>query len=151
MGTHYKGTPREKQALSAYINLTRACESLSERIHEHLTAENLGPTEFAVLEALLHLGPLRQHAIAEKILKTRGNVTQVIDKLEKRGLTQRKTETCDRRCTTVSLTAAGKKLIAPVFKRHAEVLCREMSLLSQDEQESLRIICRKLGKGGSKT
>lgn len=146
MGTHYRGRPREQEALSAYINLSRAYESISERVHVHLKPENLGLTEFAVLEALLHLGPLRQHLIAEKILKTRGSVTQVIDKLEKRGLTERKTEACDRRCTAVALTAVGRKLIIPIFKRHAGLLSQEMAVLSREEQKSLRTICRKLGK-----
>ena len=148
MSTHYKGSEREQRALNAYITLTRATESLWERLHKHLVEEGLTAGQFAVLEALLHLGPLRQHELAKKVLRSKGNMTFVIDNLEKQGLVKREREEADRRCTSVSLTAAGKKLISVVFPRHVEALVKEMGALSQTEQESLRTLCRKLGKTG---
>ena len=151
MPTHYKGSPQQQRALNAYINLTRAAESLTNRVHTHLAGSRLSNSEFSVLEVLQHLGPLRQNTIAQKILRTRGNITIVIDNLEDRGLVQRNPESEDRRCTTVELTAAGRQLIKTIFEAHVRVLLDEMSVLSSAEQESLRAICRKLGRGKAAT
>nr|NIP73420.1 MarR family transcriptional regulator [Gammaproteobacteria bacterium]NIR98346.1 MarR family transcriptional regulator [Gammaproteobacteria bacterium]NIV21028.1 MarR family transcriptional regulator [Gammaproteobacteria bacterium] len=83
MGTHYKGDPAEVAALDAYIKLARAAESVIARIHRR-TASGLTVSQFGVLEALYHLGPMHQRMIGAKLLKSGGNVTMVIDNLEKR-------------------------------------------------------------------
>ena len=70
--TRYKGTPEEVRALNAYVKLIRASESVSARIHRHLAAVGLSISQFGVLEALYHLGPLSQAEIAKKVLKERG-------------------------------------------------------------------------------
>lgn len=149
MPTHYKGTEREQRALNAWIALSRAMDSMWDRVHRHLSDFDLTPGQLAVLEALLHLGPLRQNVLAEKVLRTKGNMTLVVDNLEKRGLVSRQREQEDRRCTTISLTSSGRKLIGSVFPKHVAIVVKEMSALTQSEQESLRSICRKLGKAGA--
>lgn len=147
MGNHYRGTPDEISALDAYIKLMRAADSITGRINRHLTEENLTISQFGVLEALHHLGPLCQRDIAQKILKSTGNITMVIDNLEKRGLVIRERVATDRRFLTVRLTIAGQELIARIFPRHATVICNEMATLNRNEQAELARLCRKLGRG----
>ena len=89
MGTHHQGPLHEIRALDAYIKLMRAAESISARIHRHLQEADLTVGQFAVLEALFHLGPLYQRDLCEKLLKSGGNITMVVDNLEKRGLVTR--------------------------------------------------------------
>jgi MarR family 2-MHQ and catechol resistance regulon transcriptional repressor len=103
-------------------------------------------SQFGVLEALYHLGPLSQAEIARKILKSTGNITMVIDNLEKRGLVARKRDTEDRRYYSVGLTHEGKKLIGSLFPRHAAGIVKGMNALTPSEQETLGDLCRKLGK-----
>ena len=134
-------------ALNTYIKLTRAADSLSGRLATGGTQGDLSPTQFAVLEMLYHLGPLCQSEIGGKLLKSRGNMTLVIDNLEKRGLVARQREEHDRRLVLVSLTRSGRQLIAVLFPQHAEAIALEMQVLTPVEQQTLGDLCRKLGKG----
>lgn len=146
MGTRYQGTNAEIQALTTYIKLVRATESVSNRIHRHLATTGLTASQFGVLEALLHLGPLMQRQLAEKLLKSGGNITMVIDNLEKRGLVKRDRQAEDRRCITVCLTPEGEQLIQDLFPVHVAAVLAEMSSLAESEQEELGRLCRQLGK-----
>jgi len=146
MGTHYAGTKVEIRALDTYIKLSRAAESVSGRVHRHLEAANLTTSQFGVLEALLHLGPLSQRQLAQKLLKSGGNITMVIDNLEKRRLVRRDRQTHDRRVILVCLTEQGKQVINEVFPRHVASVVEEMGLLTDAEQEELSCLCRRLGK-----
>lgn len=145
MPTHYKGTPEEERALSAFINFMRAADSIIARLDAQIEMGGLTHGQFAVLEALLHLGPLNQCDLACKLLRSGGNLTVVIDNLEKRGLVRRKREKQDRRMVVVSLTSSGRRLIAGIFPSHAEAIAAEMSRLSSGQQDTLRSLCRKLG------
>ena len=146
MPTHHEGTAEEVRALNAFITLMRASESVAARTGEHLSEHDLTGSQFGVLEALLHLGPLCQRALAGKLLKTGGNITMVVDNLEKRGLVVRKRGREDRRFVTVHLTDSGRALTRRVFPRHLASIVEELSVLGAKEQEELRRLCRKLGK-----
>jgi MarR family 2-MHQ and catechol resistance regulon transcriptional repressor len=143
--TNYKGTKDEARALSAYVKLVRASESITARIQRHVTQAGLSVSQFGVLEALYHLGPLSQAEIARKVLKSTGNITMVIDNLEKRELVKRERKQDDRRFYSVQLTPEGRTLIGSIFPRHAAMIAAEMGALSSAEQEALGNLCRKLG------
>lgn len=145
MRTHYKGSPEEVKALNAYVKLMRAAETVTTRVHKHLADHRLTVSQFGVLEALYHLGPMNQATIAQKILKSTGNITMIIDNLEKRNLVKREKDDKDRRFFKVSLTDEGHDLIQEIFPRHAEIITRELAVLSAGEQDELGRICRKLG------
>ncbi len=142
---NYKGGKDEARALNAYVKLMRASESMTARVHRHLTGAGLTVTQFGVLEALYSLGPLSQRDIGRKILKSSGNITLVIDNLEKRGLVKRERSTEDRRYYAVELTAAGRRMIGIIFPRHAAKVVEEMKALTGAEQEELSRLCRKVG------
>ena len=146
MGIRYKGTKAENRALDAYIKLVRASESVVGRLVQNLRAEDdLTLSQFGVLEALMHLGPMCQRELGVKILKSSGNVTMVVDNLEKRGLVARRRSVEDRRVTEVDLTAKGRALIKGIFPRHAAEITAEMGRLTAAEQKQLGALCRKLG------
>lgn len=143
--TLYKGTRDEVRALGTFVKLVRAAESVTTRIHQHLIDAGLTVSQFGVLEALYHIGPLSQVNIAKKVLKSSGNITMVIDNLEKSGLVKRERKKDDRRYYIVQLTDEGRKLIGSIFPRHAAKIMEEMMILSSTEQETLGNLCRKLG------
>ncbi len=147
MPTHYTGKREEVRALDAYVKLMRAAESVSARAARHLAAERLTLSQFGVLEALFHLGPLCQRDLGERLLRSGGNIVMVIDNLEKRGLVERQRGKQDRRFVSVRLTGKGRRLIVRIFPPHATVLVREMSVLSPREQDKLGHLCRRLGRG----
>jgi MarR family 2-MHQ and catechol resistance regulon transcriptional repressor len=103
-------------------------------------------SQFGVLESLYHLGPMCQSDIGAKLLKSSGNITLVIDNLEKRGLVRRERDSDDRRMVIVSLTKKGRELIERIFPGHVAAILEEMSILTPTEQETLGRLCRTLGK-----
>jgi MarR family 2-MHQ and catechol resistance regulon transcriptional repressor len=145
MPTHYQGSTAAKRALDVYIKLDRAAGAVSSRINQHLADYSLTVSQFGVLEALYHLGPLRQKDLAQKILKSTGNITLVIDNLVKRKLVTRKRDKHDRRAIHIHLTEAGSALIDDIFPKHVALVEAEMSILSMEEQDELQRLCRKLG------
>lgn len=146
MGTHFKGNKSEVRALDTYIKLIRAAESILSRVH-HQTGDGLTVTQFGVLEALHHLGPMHQRKIGLKLLKSGGNVTMVIDNLERRRLVERRRDQKDRRFVNVHLTPGGTKLITKVFPQRVASVKEEMNRLSAAEQDELGRLCRILGVG----
>src|SRR5918998_4898550 len=94
----------------------RAVESYAENSVSQL--EMCG-SDFAVLEALLHKGPLPVNEIGKKVLLTSGSITVAVDRLETRGLVERRAHGTDRRARVVHLTKEGRKLIARIYADHA--------------------------------
>jgi len=92
------------------------------------------------------MGPLRLGQIAEKVLKSEGNITTVVDNLERAGLVKRERSVKDRRAVTVSLTEEGRRLISEVIPPHIQAIVEAMEILTPEEQETLGRLCRKLGK-----
>ncbi|TGN20379.1 MarR family winged helix-turn-helix transcriptional regulator [Leptospira idonii] len=146
MGTKFKGNKKEIQALDSFIKLKRASESLSSRVTAEFSKLNISESQFGVLETLYHLGPLCQKELGDKILKSTGNITLVIDNLEKRHLVERVRSVEDRRFISIHLTGDGKKFIESIFPDHVKRITNEFSVLTVEEQETLGNICRKLGK-----
>ena len=146
MGTHFKGPADQVAALDTYIKLVRAVESMTARAHVVLPAE-LTITQFGVLEALYHLGPKCAGELAGKVLKSAGNLTLVLNNLEKAGFVRRERNPEDRRFVTVHLTEEGRRYTSDVFPKVVASITRELSILSRDEQTRLGALCRKLGLG----
>ncbi len=147
MPTHYAGTRAEKRTLDTFIKLTRCTNSVLGRLAERNTVGDLTYSQFAVLEALYHLGSLTQGNVSTKVLKSGSNVTTVIDNLERDGLVRRERHDQDRRVIYVHLTEAGKRKIEAVLPGHVAALVEEFSVLTVKEQETLGELCKKLGKG----
>ena len=146
MPTHYQGTPREVLALNAFIKLTRATDSVLARLARIGTHPKLTASQFGTLETLYHLGPLCQNAIGAKLLTSPGNLSLVLDNLEKRDLVKRQRDAEDRRRVVVSLTPTGHDLIVAILPAHVAAIADVMSSLTSDEQQALGQLCRKLGK-----
>ena len=145
MATHYAGTETEKRALDTFIKLSRAAESVNRRVNEHLRDHDLSVSQFGVLEALYHLGPLPVGQVADKILRSSANLTLVVDNLVKRELVTRERRADDRRTVQISLTDAGQTLIAAIMPAHVAGVVDAFAALSPDELTTLAGLCRKLG------
>lgn len=147
MPTHYSGTHTEARTLDTFIKLTRCTYSVLARLTERNSIGDLTYSQFAVLEALYHLGSMTQGDISIKVLKSGSNMTTVIDNLERDGLVQRERNDEDRRVVHIHLTEKGKKKVMSVLPGHVAALVEEFSVLTSNEQETLAGLCKKLGKG----
>ncbi len=147
MSTRHQGSPEEVRALDAFIKLARAFNSVSARLAPTLAGSGLTEGQFGVLETLLHLGPLHQCDLARKHLQSGGNITMIVDNLEKAALVRRERSATDRRYVRVNLTPEGRDLIERLFPCHARVIAAQFAVLTPGEQEELARLCRKLGLG----
>ena len=147
MPSHFTGTRAEMRILDTFIKLTRCTNSVLTRLAERNTVGDLTYSQFAVLEALYHLGSLTQGEVSTKVLKSGSNMTTVIDNLERDGLVRRERDAQDRRVINVHLTEAGSGKVEAIFPGHVAALVEEFSVLSASEQLTLGELCKKLGKG----
>jgi MarR family 2-MHQ and catechol resistance regulon transcriptional repressor len=90
---------------------------------------------------------MHQKQLGEKLLKSGGNISVVVDHLEDRGLVERQRMERDRRYVSVHLTEEGEELIDELMPEHVGAIVERMSALSADEQEELSRLCKKLGRG----
>src|SRR5579859_5253361 len=147
MATRFAGDAREVRALDAYIKLSRASGTIDGLLATNLARLGLTTGQLGVMEALMHLGARSQGELGRKLLRSGGNVTTVIDNLERRGMVERRRNREDRRVVTVDLTRTGRRLIEKVFPIHARAVAQALETLTAAEQEELGRLCRKLGRG----
>ncbi len=145
MNSTPSSSSQNRLALSTYVKLMRAANTARSVASRQLLESGLSLTQFAVLEALYHLGPMSLSDLARKILTTGGNLTMVVGNLEKQGLAKRQRSPQDGRVLIVVLTPAGKALIRKLFPQHAAEIVAFMNNLSSEEQQALGKLCRRLG------
>jgi MarR family transcriptional regulator, 2-MHQ and catechol-resistance regulon repressor len=138
-------------ALSTWVKLARAFSSVNKKSVESIRSFGLTQPQFSVIEALGHLGPLKVGVICEKMLVSGGNMTLVLDNIEKLGFIERVPSREDRRAILVRLTPRGKELFDKIFLTHAENITKIMSVLSASEQTALSNLLKQLGIAVSKT
>ena len=137
--------PPTATALKLWVVLNRASAALAAHARANITTHDLTVTEFAILDALHHKGPMLLGEVQKKVLVSSGGTTFLIDKLEKRGLVRRAPCASDRRARYAELTPAGSKLVADIFPAHAEVIRRAMSGLGLADQRLLTALLKTLG------
>ena len=145
MGTHYKGSKKEVRALNTYIKLIRAADTLKSRINKHLSDTGLTTSQYNLLDTLYHLGTLTQKELGNKLLKSGGNITMVIDNLEKRKLVKRKRGDKDRRVFLITLTVKGIHQVEKILLQQVNRIKNEVDILSKNEQNELQRLCKKIG------
>ena len=136
---------RTPTGVHTWLVLSKAARSVGGRARESIAHTGLGITDFAILEALLHKGPMPVNAIGKKLLLTSGSITTAVDRLVARGYVARRDDPNDRRVRVVELTKAGRGLIEPAFARHEQDLERIASVLTSAERITLVNLLRKLG------
>jgi MarR family transcriptional regulator, 2-MHQ and catechol-resistance regulon repressor len=145
MGAHYKGTKKVTEALNCYIKLIRSSESLSSKINLELSEFELTESQFGVLDALYHLGPMKHKEIGKKILKSGGNITMVINNLERRELVLRRRGEKDKRQYIIHLTLKGKNKILETLPHISKSIKKHFEILAKEEQKELQRLCKIIG------
>jgi MarR family 2-MHQ and catechol resistance regulon transcriptional repressor len=128
-----------------WLVLSKAARSVATRANESIAHTGLGTTDFAILEALLHKGPMPVNIIGKKLLLTSGSITTAVDRLVAKGYVARNEHPDDRRVRVVELTRAGRALIGPAYTRHEKDLEAIASALTATERTTLVNLLRKLG------
>lgn len=140
--------PINTSGIHVWLILMKAYRALAQVDARSIADSGLGLSDFAVLEILLHKGPLPVNTIGRQVLLTSGSITTAIDRLEEKQLVRRQACPNDRRVTYVTLTTPGRTLIRRVFKVHADRLETVFEPFSAAERSALATLLKKLGKHG---
>src|SRR5438034_11345630 len=143
-----KATTEKQDSTGVHVWLVfmKAFQALFPHAEESIKRTELGDSDFRVLEALLHKGPLPVNTIGPKVWLTPGSISVAVDRLGKKALVKRM-NTDDRRVRLVELTAKGRALITKTFREHAAAMEEVAAVLSKEERLILLRLLKKLGKG----
>ncbi len=130
-----------------FLVLWKAARAAQAYAEKSISELEMCASDFAVLEALLHKGPLPVNEIGKKVMLTSGSITVAVDRLETKGLVERRAHGTDRRARIVHLTKEGRKLlITRAYADHAADLERLASAsLTRAERETLIGLLKKIG------
>jgi MarR family 2-MHQ and catechol resistance regulon transcriptional repressor len=129
-----------------FLVLWKAARAVEAYAENSVSQLELCGSDFAVLEALLHKGPLPVNEIGKKVLLTSGSITVAVDRLETKRLVERRAHGTDRRAKIVHLTKEGRKLITRAYADHAADLERLASAsLTRKERETLIRLLKQIG------
>ncbi|MGH9966349.1 MAG: MarR family winged helix-turn-helix transcriptional regulator [Pyrinomonadaceae bacterium] len=132
--------------IHVFLVLWKAARAVETYAEKSITDLQMCGSDFAVLEALLHKGPLPVNEIGKKVLLTSGSITVAVDRLEDRGLVERRAHGTDRRARVVHLTKEGRKVITRVYADHAADMERLASTsLTRKERGALIRLLKKIG------
>ena len=124
----------DERVVTALMGVVR---SLERPLFHHITQADLTPTQFAVLETLLHKGPRTVNQIIGDVLSTSGNIGFVLDNLLKAGLLEKRPNPTDGRSRLIDLTEEGQARIRAYYPQHREELRRLMAGLEREEKKRL--------------
>jgi MarR family 2-MHQ and catechol resistance regulon transcriptional repressor len=143
--------PYNDDSLDLWVVLSRSYNWVSAHTNRDIRRHGLNPTEFGVLEVLYHKGPQPLQQIGEKILISSGNITYVVDKLEKKQLLIRKPCAEDRRVIYAELTEKGSQFLADIFPSHRQAIEKAVSGLTPDEKRQAIQLLKKLGRAAQES
>ena len=125
-----------------FARANRAIETVDRQSIAHT---GLHVTDFMILEALLHKGPLPINTIGKKILLTSGSMTAAVNRLVEKGLVERVPDPLDGRRSLLNLRAPGLKLIRSAYKSHREYLVKTFDCLEDEERDEFIRLLKKVG------
>src|SRR5260221_9760957 len=129
-----------------WLVMLKSMHAISRYALAALEKSGLGLWDFAVLEALLHKGPLPVNVIGPKVNLTPGSISVAVDRLVAKGLVSRAESSQDRRVRIVALTPRGKSVITPIFRAHVETMEKVFAGLSRHELRQLERQLKRIGK-----
>src|SRR6516162_528179 len=137
---------QKTEATHVFLVLWKTYRAMLAKADESKKNVGLGDSDFRVLEALLHKGPLPVNVIGEKVELTTGSITTAVDRMEAKWLVVRKSHPEDRRVRIVELTSKGRRLIEKAYAQHEIDMEKEMKVLTREERAVLVDLLKRLGK-----
>ena len=130
-----------------WLLLSKASQAMAAHARRSVAGQGLCLSDFAVLEALLHKGPLAVNVLGKKVLLTSGSMTAAVDRLKERGWVERREDGGDRRTRVVHLTAKGRVVIRKLFAAHELDMEQAVAFMTHRERVALANGLRRLGRG----
>lgn len=140
-----KTSEADLSGLHLWLVLWKASRAVEAQAHRSIARFGMVMSDFGVLEALLHRGPLSARQLGEKVLLTSGSMTAAVDRLAARGLVRREDDMHDRRACIVHLTTAGRRLIEGAFAQHRSEMEEALRNFALEDRKALLPLLRRLG------
>jgi DNA-binding MarR family transcriptional regulator len=136
----------DHSALRIWLRLLTCTQLIERRVRSGLR-EAFGTTlpRFDLMAQLeRHPEGLKMNELSRLLMVTGGNVTAIVDQLEKEGLVERLDEPDDRRAFRIRLTRTGEKTFAEWARAHEQWVVELLSGLSRKEHDELLKLLAKL-------
>jgi MarR family 2-MHQ and catechol resistance regulon transcriptional repressor len=140
------GKEPDLSGIHVWLLLWKAARAVETHSERSIGRFEMGLSDFGVLEALLHRGPLNARQLGEKVLLTSGSMTAAVDRLAGRGLVRRTDDADDRRACIVQLTPAGRRLIQRAFAKHRTTMEEALGKFLPKDRRALLPLLRRLGR-----
>ena len=140
---------RTPDPVHCWLVWKKAHEAASDYLLRGIHETGISETDFRVLEALLHKGPLPVNTIGPKVHLTPGSISVAVDRLLEKGLVSRVESSDDRRVRIVALTKSGKDVILPIFRKHSAEIGKVLADANPKELQILETVLKKAGKRAS--
>lgn len=135
-------------SLKVFVKMLKIHRTLMDRLGALHKRDKITFSQFIVLEALLHKGPMEPCQLVQKLAMSKGNLTMVTGHLVRDGLVTKEEDSTDKRRFTLHLTDQGRELALRHFEIHRREIHGYFSYLNEEEQAVLNDLLRKLGKKG---
>ena len=136
-----RGRSLRRPSVLGWLRLLRVVQRGERYLGERLKRWGLSNAQFDVLAHVGAAEGITQQELADSLLVTKGNVAQLLDRIEKRGLIERRSEGPTKR---LFLTDEGRWMFDEVVPAHEDLICERLSVLSEEEQKQLLDLLRKL-------
>ena len=127
----------------AWLRILRVGQKIGRVLTEDLKRWDLNMAQFDTLARVGSSEGITQQELAESLLVTKGNVCQMLDRLERRGLLSRRPE---GRANRIFLTEEGRRLYEEVVPPHEALVSAQFSTLSAEEQKGLMRLLGRLDR-----
>ncbi|MBI4492112.1 MAG: MarR family transcriptional regulator [Chloroflexi bacterium] len=131
------------RSVLAWLRLVRVFLKVEHASTEHLRRQGLSGAQFDVLAHVGAAEGITQQELADALLVTKGNVCQLLDRMERCGLLVRRQE---GRANHLALTEQGRRLFEEVVPAHEALIAEQFSALAPEEQVQLLGLLRKLDR-----
>lgn len=131
----------QRRPVATWLRLARVYHKIDHASEEQMRAWDLSLAQFDVLARVGASEGITQQQLADRLLVTKGNICQLLDRMEARGLLERHQQ---GRANRIFLTGAGQTLWHQVVPAHEALIGELMGALSAEEQAALLPLVRKL-------
>ena len=132
---------RPDLSVVAWLRLVRVFQKIQQTSTEEMRREGLSVGQFDVLAQVGAVEGRTQQQVADALLVTKSNVTQLLDRMERAGLVERRQH---GRTNLLYLTSEGKCLHDRIVPAHERRIAEHLSALTADEQSTLLRLLRTL-------
>lgn len=130
-------------AVAAWLRLARVFQQVNRASSEQLRQWDLSVAQFDIIAHVGAAEGMTQQELADGLLVTKGNICQMLDRMERGGLIERRQE---GRANRLYLTPSGRRLFAEVVPAHEQMLAEQFATLSPAEQHALLALLRRVDR-----